>query len=104
MENNYKDCMIISGKVNKAVIVNKNTYSESVNLDELSELLDKLIVESNSETERKYAITAKNYANKQNRTELVNLIKANFSTFTSGTFATLAGGFLLEMIKKLMTS
>ena len=33
---------------------------------------------------------------------LKQLIESNIGTFTSGTFATLAGGPLLEMVKKLM--
>ena len=80
-------------------VVNSN---DSFDFEELSELLEAVSIESDSKQERKYAAEAKKYSDKHDKKSLKQFISERESAFTSGTFATVAGGVLLELIKKLV--
>lgn len=99
---NYDRCIINNGY---AEVMNMNTgegNSESVDLKKFSELLDTVLTESDVRLERELAVKAKHFADRKEKGKLRELIAANLSSFVSGTFATLAGGALLEMIKILL--
>ena len=99
---NYNKCIINNGY---AKVLNMNTgegNSESVDLKKFSELLDTVLTESDVRLERELAVKAKHFADRKEKGKLKELIKTNWSSFVSGTFATLAGGALLEMFKILL--
>lgn len=103
MEKNYNKCFINDhGEVNGPVIIGDDIGKDDFDFIMFSELLDRILVESDNKTERKYAVMAKHYADGKEKNKLKQLIKSNLVTFTSGTFATLAGGVLLEMVKMLL--
>ncbi len=88
---------------NNIVDSNGVTYSNNdFDFDELSKTLEKVLIESDIRQERKYAAEAKKYADKHDQKSLKKFISDNKIAFTSGTFATVAGGVLLELIKNLV--
>lgn len=99
---NYNKCIINNGYAKDLIMNTNEGNSESVDLKELSELLEMVLTESNVRTERELAVKAKHFADRKEKGKLKELIKANWSSFVSGTFATLAGGALLEMLKILL--
>ena len=99
---NYNKCIINNGYA-KVLSMNTNEgNSESVDLKELSKLFEMVLTESDIRTERELAVKAKHFADRKEKGKLKELIAANLSSFASGTFATLAGGALLEMLKNLL--
>lgn len=102
VENNYNQCMINNGY---AEIMNLNaneSNTEGVDLEKLSALLEVVLIESDMSSERNLALKAKNFADKNEKGKLKEFVKENLSAFTSGAFATLVGGVLVEMFKKVI--
>ncbi|MCM1525026.1 MAG: hypothetical protein NC120_11265 [Ruminococcus sp.] len=97
---NSRNSVINSGEINGPVIIGSDSSNE-IDYEKFSKLLNDVIINSNDRTERTYALEAKEYADEEEHNKLRQLISNNFAAFTSGTFATLAGGVLLEMVKKL---
>lgn len=80
-----------------------NSYlNDNFDFDEFYKFLESVLIESDSKHERECAAKAKELAKNHDKIKLKQLISENKSAFTSGTFATLAGGILLEMIKKVL--
>lgn len=103
MKTDYIKCFINDhGEVNGPVIIGDDIGREDFDYTKFSKLLNEMLVESDNKDERKCAVIAKQYADGKEKNMLKQLIESNIGTFTSGTFATLAGGALLEMVKKLM--
>lgn len=63
--------------------------------------LNEVIKHTSSETERRCATKAKELYTSDKKA-LKNFIIDNLSTFTTGTFATVLGGLLLEIIKNIL--
>lgn len=76
--------------------------NESFDFDELSNLLERVLIESDNRQEREYAAKAKEIAKDHDKKSIKEFIKARESAFTSGTFATVAGGVLLALIDKVL--
>ena len=76
--------------------------NESFDFDELSNLLERVLIESDNRQEREYAAEAKEIAKDHDKKSIKEFIKARESAFTSGTFATVAGGVLLALIDKVL--
>lgn len=74
----------------------------NINYEELAELLEKVLVESENKDERVLASEAKKLCNNNDKGKLKALIKENQGTFLSDTFSTLVGGGLLEILKGLI--
>ncbi len=98
-----------SGNINGDVSIdtgnnngNNDFGKNDLNLKELSEMLENVLTGSDVRHERELAADAKRFADKKEKENLKKFILENLSSFTSGTFATLAGGALLEMIKALL--
>lgn len=68
----------------------------------LEQHFDTVNKSSNDPDECKLALEAKKLCSKHDQKGLRALVKAHIPDFTSGTFATVAGGLLLEMIKHLV--
>lgn len=98
----YDGCIINNGKARDMILYANEGNSEGVDLKKFSELLDTVLTESDVRLERELAVKAKHFADRKEKGKLKELIKTNWSSFVSGTFATLAGGALLEMIKALL--
>lgn len=92
------DVSIGTGNNNGNIDFRKNDF----NFKELSEMFEKVIKWSDVKLECELAADAKHFADKKEKENLKKFIVENLSSFTSGTFATLAGGALLEMIKALL--
>lgn len=60
--------------------------------------MDDVIINSNDKRERQCALKAKKLAEENNNSGLKRYIMDNINTFTTGVFATTAGGLLLELI------
>ena len=101
-EENYNKCIINNGTAGDLILNANEGNSESVDLKKFSELLDTVLTESDVRHERELAVKAKHFADRKEKGKLRELIASNLSSFVSGTFATLAGGALLEMIKALL--
>lgn len=101
-EDNYNKCIINNGYAGDLILNANEGNSEGVDLKKFSELLDMVLTESDVRLERELAVKAKHFADRKEKGKLRELIAANLSSFVSGTFATLAGGALLEMIKALL--
>lgn len=99
---NYNKCIINNGYAKDLIMNTNEGNSEGVDLKKFSELLDTVLTESDVRLERELAVKAKHFADRKEKGKLRELIAANLSSFVSGTFATLAGGALLEMIKALL--
>lgn len=99
---NYNKCIINNGYAKDLIMNTNEGNSESVDLKELSELLEMVLTVSDVRTERELAVKAKHFADRKEKGKLKKLIAENLSSFASGTFATLAGGTLLEIIKALL--
>lgn len=88
-----------------AIIVNDSNNlerSESSKTKSLNEYLDELIAISPYHKEVTCAKRIKKlYVNKKEE-ELKKFLKSNFKTITTGTFANVAGGLLVEMLKKIL--
>ena len=76
--------------------------NESFDFDSFSKLLGKVLIESDNRQEREYAAEAKEIAKDHDKKSIKEFIKARESAFTSGTFATVAGGVLLALIDKVL--
>ncbi|MCH5193361.1 MAG: hypothetical protein J1F11_05315 [Oscillospiraceae bacterium] len=101
----FKKSVINNGITGHIFIDSDNNIvglNDDFDFDELSELLEAVSIESDIMQERKYAAEAKKYADKHDQKSLKKFISENKSAFTSGTFATVAGGVLLELIKNLV--
>ena len=101
-EDNYNKCIINNVYAGDLILNANEGNSEGVDLKKFSELLDMVLTESDVRLERELAVKAKHFADRKEKGKLRELIAANLSSFVSGTFATLAGGALLEMIKALL--
>lgn len=101
-EENYNGCVFNNGYAEKIEMNINGSNSECVDLKKLSELLEVVLIESDMSSERKLALKAKNLADEKEKGKLKAFIEENWSAFTSGTFATLVGGVLVEMFKKLV--
>ena len=87
----------------KNVTVPNNIYSnDDFDFDKPSELLEKVSIDSKIRQEGKCAAKEKQYANKHDPKSFKKFISDNKIAFTSGTFATVAGGLLLNLINKVL--
>ena len=84
------------------IIFNVNDNSIDIDYEKIAKLLDDVRKKSNDKNEIMCAAVAKQYVDDGNEKGLRKYIKANLSTFTTGTFATLAGGVLLELLRPFM--
>lgn len=105
MEFNLKNCSISGGVLNNSVLGDNNHYVKgnefnSSNIEStLLDCLDKVAINSDSRKERKYAIKARKIYNQNGMTSLKKFIIDNLNSFTTGTFATVAGGLLYDIIQ-----
>lgn len=98
----YNNCIINEGIANDIELIVNPTGSDNIDWKKLSELFEQVLIESDKRSERELARNAKLFADEKSKGKLKELIKSNLSTFVSGTFANLAGGLLLDMIKGFM--
>ena len=87
-------CTIYEG-VLKEGHVGDNIYQ---NMPTYFKYFNAVVDESNNEMERKLAERAKKLYQTENHAALKKLLTNNITAFTSGTFATVAGGLLLQAI------
>ena len=66
--------------------------------------LEEIIKNSDDIKERKCAEKAKNLYNEHKHKELKSFIIQNITTFSTGTFATVAGGLLLNIIQNILNN
>lgn len=91
------------GNNNEYVVGNKNiTVLNDGTFNHLPDYLEIVMINSDSLEERKCASEAKKLFISNNYQDLKSFIIDNISTFTTGTFATVAGGMLLNIIQKLL--
>ena len=75
--------------------------NSEIDYDQLAKLLCEVFSNTSNNQEKECASQAANLCNKD-RKSLKNYIIDNINTFVTGTFATTAGGLLLEIIKNLL--
>lgn len=95
----------VFGNDNKVIEGDGNTLENKIYNDcgnDFITYLDEVIVYSDSKHERECALNAKKLYESNKRSELKKYLMKNISTFTSGTFATVAGGLLIELIKMII--
>ncbi len=105
MSINISDSEISGGIFNHSVLGNNNNIvlkTSSNDKDNFCSYLDYIILNSESPEERKCASDAKILYQKGEKDKLKRLIIDNIATFAAGTFSTLAGGALLEIIKGIL--
>ncbi len=108
-DNNSKDNTYTNsfnkGNNNEYVGGNKSiTVLNDENFKHLPDYLESVMIYSDSLEERKCASEAKKLFISNNHQDLKSFIIENISTFTTGTFATVAGGMLLSIIQKILKS
>lgn len=95
----FKDNIISGGEFfSNAVINNGNSQINS----DFIQCLNSVIEGSDSLTEKNCALKAKELYNKENKKGLKSFVTDNIATFTTGTFATVCGGVLIEFIKQIL--
>lgn len=110
MEINLKNCQISGGSLNDSVFSDNNSYvnkkEDNASFNDIEsavlDCLDKVVINSDSRKERKYAIKAQKIYNQNGMVGLKNFFIDNLSSFTTGTFATVAGGLLCDFINSLL--
>lgn len=108
METKFTGCTIsggvnsYSGNNNRYISGNETNYAYIGNYENFTKYLDEVTINSNNAKERECAIKAKTLYNNNKRKELKKLIIENIGTFTAGTFATTAGGLLLNIIQDIL--
>lgn len=103
MNETYKNCIVNTGNAHDITLnINGNNSNSDFNFEEFSKLLDDMLKKCEDQNERLCALEAQRYADKKDESNLKQYLKDNFPTFSNGTFATLAGGLLLEMVKRLV--
>lgn len=107
METKFTGCTIggissFSGDNNQYVNGNETNYTYIGNYENFTKYLDEVTINSDDAKERECAVKAKALYNNNRRKELKKLIIENISTFTAGTFATTAGGLLLNIIQDIL--
>lgn len=75
--------------------------SSEIDYDQLAKLLCEVFANTSNTQEKECASQAATLCN-NDRKSLKNYIIDNINTFVTGTFATAAGGILLEIIKNLL--
>lgn len=94
---------VVSGNSGDININSNNTNSsDSTDYKKFSELLNKVVIESNIQAERICAAKAKELSDNRDKDKLKQFINTNLSTFTTGIFESFAGGALLEIIKGIL--
>lgn len=106
-DNNSKDNTYTNsfnrGNNNEYVGGNKNiTAWNDEDFKNLSDYLESVMIISESLKERECASKAKKLVTSSNHQDLKSFIIDNISTFTTGTFATVAGGMLLNIIQQIL--
>lgn len=105
MSVNISNSEISGGVLNGAVIGENNRVihvAHNNDTDKFCDYLSYIILNSDSLEERQCASGAKIRYKRGEKSELKKFIIDNLATFSSGTFATLAGGALLEIIKGIL--
>lgn len=108
METKFRGCTIsgginsFSGSNNRYVNGNQTNYNYIGSYESFTKYLDEVTINSNDAKERECAVKAKALYNSNKIKELKKLIIENISTFTTGTFATTAGGLLLNIIQDML--
>lgn len=74
------------------------------NYNHFTDYLEEIIINSNNKKERECASKAKNLYTSNKHKDLKTFIIENITTFSTGTFATVAGGLLLNIIQKILNS
>jgi len=104
----FEDNTMINNKLfENATIINENeTITEykiypEIDYEQFKILLHTVANLSNNNQEKQHAIHAAELCDKDKHS-LKSYIVENISSFVSGTFATVAGGMLLEMIQGLI--
>lgn len=80
-----------------------NSYS-NLDYNHFTNYLEEIIKNSDNIKERKCAEKAKNLYNTNKHKELKSFIIQNITTFSTGTFATVAGGLLLNIIQNILNN
>lgn len=106
-DNNSKDNTYTNsfnkGNNNEYVGGNKNiTVLNDENFKNLPDYLENVMINSESLKERECASKAKKLVISNNHQGLKTFIIDNISTFTTGTFATVAGGMLLNIVQQIL--
>lgn len=106
MDTKFENCTINGGILDGAIIGDDNKIiqidSNNVSSDNFIKYLDELINTSNNLKEKECAQQAKKLYNRKDIKSLKNFIIENITTFTTGTFATVAGGLLLNAIQNIL--
>lgn len=99
-EINFYDCSISDGGVLKNGRVGDNIYQNTSTY--FTNVFNEVIMQSNDKQERELAQQAKDLCEANNRNALKQLFINNLASFSSGTFATVTGGLLLQAIKNFI--
>ncbi len=106
MDTKFENCTINGGILDGAIFGDNNNiiHGNQINKesDNFVNYLDELLKISDSSVEKECAKQAKIlYLNNDKKT-LKDFIIENIATFTTGTFATVAGGLLLNAIQNIL--
>lgn len=99
MKIEFKGNTIYGSVLDKATMIENQKNQEK----DFTEYLDDVMNYTNNKTEYECAKKAKEFY-VSDRKSLKSFIVDNITTFTTGTFATVAGGLLLSAIQKILNS
>lgn len=83
---------------------NENIYNEIELIQKISDGLDEIIITTKNKKEIRIAEKTKKYLKEKKFKVLKKWINKNWDTFITGTFSTVAGGMLLNLIQTLLNS
>lgn len=99
-EINFNNCLIGDGGVLKNGRVGDNIYQGTYTY--FTDVFNEVITQSNDKQERKLAQQAKDLCQSNKHNALKQLFIDNLAAFSSGTFATVTGGLLLQAINNFI--
>ena len=93
---------ITNSNILDGATVISNDKISAIDYDELKSLLNVVVSKSINEEEKQHAVHAVELCGKKDKNLLKSYIMENISSFVTGTFATVAGGLLQNMIQNLI--